>query len=80
MPLSAKSALAPIGAFLIFVVALATPAAAATYWVVVDPATHQCSIVQRDQKPAGQVIGNGYSSQDVAQSTTHRAIACGGVH
>jgi len=75
-----KSTLASIGGFLIFLVALATPATAATYWVVVDPTTHQCSVVEQDQKPAGKVIGNGNSSEAVAQSTTQRAIACGGVH
>jgi hypothetical protein len=68
-----------IGTVLILL-ALANPAFAATYWVVVDAATHQCLIVQQDQKPAGKVIGNGYSSEEVAQSTIQRAIACGGVH
>ena len=80
MQTSVKSSLASIGAFLIYLVALAAPATAATYWVVVDPTTHQCSVVEQDQKPAGKVVGNGYSSAEVAQSTTQRASACGGVH
>ena len=68
-----------IGTVLILLT-LANPAFAATYWVVVDATTHQCLIVQQDQKPAGKVIGNGYSTEEVAQSTISRAIACGGVH
>jgi hypothetical protein len=43
-------------------------------------ATHQCLIVEQDQKPAGKVIGNGYSTEELAQSTIQHAIACSGVH
>jgi hypothetical protein len=75
-----KSALACLGTVLILLFGIAKPAFAATYWVVVDATTHQCLIVQQDQKPGGKVIGNGYSSEEVAQSTVQRAIACGGVH
>ena len=76
---SAQSALASIGTVLILL-AFAKPALAATYWVVVDAATHQCLIVQQDQKPGGKVIGNGYSTEELAQSTIQHAIACSGVH
>jgi hypothetical protein len=79
MKSSAQSALGSIGTVLILL-ALAKPAFAATYWVVVDPTTHQCLVVQQDQKPAGKVVGNGYSTEELAQSTVQRAIACGGVH
>jgi hypothetical protein len=69
-----------IGTVLILL-ALANPALAATYWVVADATpTHQCIIVQQDQKPAGKVIGNGYSSEELAQSTIQHAIVCSGVH
>ena len=79
MKSSVQSALASLGTVLILL-ALAKPAVAATYWVVVDPATHQCLLVEQDQKPAGKVIGNGYSSEEDAQSTTQHAIVCSGVH
>ena len=58
----------------------AKPAFAATYWVVVDAATHQCSIVEQDQQPAGKIIGSGYSTEELAQSSMQHAIVCGGVH
>lgn len=79
MKSSVQSALASLGTVLILL-ALAKPAFAATYWVVVDAPTHQCLIVEQDQKPAGKVIGNGYSTEELAQSTIQHAIACGGVH
>jgi hypothetical protein len=47
---------------------------------VVDAATHQCSIVEQDQKPAGKVIGSGYSTEELAQSSMQHAIVCSGVH
>jgi|HubBroStandDraft_5_1064220.scaffolds.fasta_scaffold1725984_1 hypothetical protein len=80
MQSSVQSALASLGTVLILL-ALAKPAFAATYWVVVGAApTHQCLIVEQDQKPAGKVIGNGYSTEELAQSTIQHAIACSGVH
>jgi hypothetical protein len=61
--------------------ALVVPAyAAATYWVVLDTSTHQCSIVEQDQKPSSptiKVIGNGYASRDAAAGTVENAVACG---
>jgi hypothetical protein len=80
MKSSVQSGLASMGTVLILL-ALANPAFAATYWVVVGATpTHQCLIVEQDQKPAGKVIGNGYSTEELAQSTIQHAIACGGVH
>ena len=54
--------------------------AAATYWVVLDTSTHQCSIVEQDLKPSSptiKVIGNGYASRDAAAGTVENAVACG---
>jgi hypothetical protein len=61
----------------------ATPSFAATYWIGAQP-YQGCSIVEQDQAPAlaggAKVVGNGYSSEQDAQSAMQHAIACGGSH
>lgn len=70
------------GAFLFALAVPALAAPAAPYWIVVDAATHQCSIVEQDQKPepssSTSVIGDGYPTQEAAQSAIQHAMACGG--
>ena len=62
---------------------LATPSFAATYWIVAKP-YQGCSIVEQDQAPVltggAKLVGNGYSSEQDAQSAMQHAIACGGIH
>jgi hypothetical protein len=80
-PIPWREAMGKILATGVVLFALVTPASAATYWVVKDTAAQKCSIMEQDQKPSSPtltVIGNGYSSQQMAEATIDRAVACGG--
>jgi hypothetical protein len=59
--------------------ALVTPALAAEYWIVQDPANKQCSIVE--QKPLNSglvVIGTSLPTRAAAEDSLGRIRRCGG--
>ncbi len=57
--------------------ALNIPVAAAEYWVVKDPATHTCVIVQ--QRPATPAIRHAFDRREAAEAAIARSVTCGGV-
>lgn len=63
-----------------FVLALATPAVAAQFYVAQDPATKQCQVLA--QKPDGttmrQVGSGAYKSQAEAEQAIQSLDECGG--
>ena len=63
-----------------FVVALATPALAAQFYVAQDPATKQCQVM--NQKPDGtsmKLVGSGaYKSEAEAEQAIQSLTECGG--
>jgi hypothetical protein len=66
-----------LAGFLTF--AVATPALAASYYVVQDTSTGSCQIIQQTPPGAGQkLVGNltGYSSQSQAQSAMQTLPDC----
>jgi hypothetical protein len=57
------------------IAALATPASAAQYWVMKDPATQKCTVVE--QQPATPAIHHAFNRREEAQAAIARAVACG---
>ena len=57
-------------------VALATPAVAAQYWVVKSPSTKKCDVVQ--QKPATPAFGHAFDTPAAALSAIAGAATCRG--
>jgi hypothetical protein len=64
--------------------ALVTPALADTYWVILDPTTHKCSVTETksqapgdaDARPEG-AIGSAYQTQDAAVGAIQVMVKCG---
>jgi hypothetical protein len=63
--------------------ALVVPALADEYWVVLDPSTEKCSVVQQKsednqaQPPANTVVSVPFQSQAAAENSMISAKKCG---
>ena len=67
----------------IVLTALITPALADTYWVILDPTTHRCSVTETkfqagdaETQPIG-AIGSAYQTQDAAEGAIQGMVKCG---
>lgn len=67
----------------IVLVALVVPALADEYWVVLDPSTEKCSVVQQKsednkaQPPANTVVDVPFQTQAAAEDSIVSARKCG---
>ena len=67
----------------IVLTAFITPALADTYWVILDPTTHRCSVTETksqagdaETRPVG-AIGSAYQTQDAAEGAIQVMVKCG---
>ena len=67
----------------IVLAAFITPALADTYWVVLDPTTHKCSVTKTNSQSGEaevrpvDAIGSAYPSQDAAAGAIQVMVKCG---
>jgi hypothetical protein len=67
----------------IVLTAFITPALADTYWVVLDPTTHRCSVTETKTQPGDAearpvgAIGSAYETQGAAQGAIQVMVKCG---
>jgi hypothetical protein len=57
--------------------AVGTPVTAAEYWVVKDPATQKCLVVE--QQPTTPAIRHAFQRREAAEAAITSSVACGGV-
>jgi hypothetical protein len=63
--------------------AFVTPALADTYWVVLDPTTHKCSVTETKSQPGDaaarpvSAIGSAYETQGAAEGAIQVMVKCG---
>jgi hypothetical protein len=63
--------------------AFVTPALADTYWVVLDPTTHKCSVTETKSQPGDAAarpvgaIGSAYETQGAAEGAIQVMVKCG---